>query len=93
MMSLANAARITYGGEVLCCLDQSEVKAVEPFVYRKIQPQNLWNRVRGWFYEVITGTKLCIKSDDVEIQTKISFKDGTWIRLKMPFMEFVNEYC
>jgi hypothetical protein len=34
------------------------------------------------------------KSDaDYEEWTKVSFKDGTWIRLKMPFLEFVDGYC
>ena len=93
MMSLANSARITYRGEVLCCLDQSEVKTVEPFLYRKYQTQNLWDRICGSIYSFITGKQKESRSDDVEVQTKISFKDGTWIRIKMPFMEFVNGYC
>lgn len=91
-MSLANSARITYQGEVLCCFDQTEVKAVEPFRYRKEVQQNLFKRTWCSLCSFVTGNKIDLNKD-VEIHTKVSFNDGTYLILKMPFMEFVNEYC
>ena len=92
-MSMANAVRIKYHGEVLCCLDQAEVKVVEPYVFKKPRPQNLIKRIAVWTRTFLTGRQ-CEKSDaDYEEWTKVTFKDGTWIRLKMPFLEFVDGYC
>lgn len=92
-MSMANSVQIRYRGEVLCCLDQTEVKMVEPFLYRKVQPQNLWKRICGWTIQFLTGKRKAETDAELENWTKISFKDGTWIRIKMPFLEFVNGYC
>lgn len=91
-MSLANSARITYNGEVLCCFDQTEVKAVEPFRYKKEEPHNIFKRVWGSLCYFLTGKKTDL-NQDVDIHTKVSFNDGTYLILKMPFMEFVNAYC
>ena len=92
-MSMANAIQIKYRGEVLCCLDQTEVKAVEPYVYRKYPPQNILKRVYCWTRAFVIGKQPERRECEYEECTKVSFKDGTWIRLKMPFMEFVNAYC
>ena len=92
-MSMANSVRIKYHGEVLCCLDQTEVKAVEPYAFRKYPPQNIVKRVCGWMKTFITGKPADKSECDYEESTKVSFKDGTWIRLRMPFLEFVNAYC
>ena len=91
-MSMANSVQIRYRGEVLCCLDQTEVKAVEPFVFKKYPSQNLFKRTCGWVKTFLTGKppRLDIESEDC---TKVLFKDGTWLRIKMPFLEFVNAYC
>lgn len=92
-MSMANSVRIKYRGEVLCCLDQSEVKAVEPYAFRKYPPQNLLKRVCGWLRTFFTGKSADKSECGYEESTKVSFKDGTCIRLKMPFSEFINGYC
>ena len=92
-MSMANSVRIKYRGEVLCCLDQTEVKAVEPYIVRKYPSQNIFNRICGWARTLITGKPPDRGVCEYEECTKVSFKDGTWIRLKMPFLEFVNGYC
>ena len=92
-MSMANAIRIKYHGETLCCLDQTEVKAVEPYVFRKYPPQNLFKRIVGGIQSFFTG-KLPDRGEfECEEYTKVSFKDGNWILLKMPFLEFINAYC
>lgn len=92
-MSMANSVRIKYHGETLCCLDQTEVKAVEPYVFKKFRPQNVFRRAAVWIHTFITGKPSDKSEVDHEEWTKVSFKDGTWIRLKMPFLEFVNGYC
>jgi hypothetical protein len=92
-MSMANSVQIRYRGEVLCCLDQTEVKMVEPFRFRKDPPQNLWKRICGWTVQFLTGKRKDNPEVDFEDWTKISFKDGSWTRIKMPFLEFVNGYC
>ena len=93
-MSMANSVRIKYHGEVLCCFDQTEVKAVEPYYYVKPpMPQNLFKRAYAWVYAFFTGKKNSLVVPKAECQTKVSFKDGTWLRVQMPFYEFVNEYC
>ena len=90
---MANSVQIRYRGEVLCCLDQTEVKTVEPYRYRKEPPQNLLNRICGMTYQFFTGKRKENPDSDFEDWTKISFKDGSWIRLKIPFLEFINGYC
>ena len=94
---MANAVQIKYHGEVLCCLDQTEVKAVEPYVYCKPPVRNLFQRIGDWTYRFVTGEKTkCMVGDgesEIEPMTKILFKDGTWMKIKIPFMEFVNGYC
>lgn len=92
-MSMANSVRIKYHGEVLCCLDQTEVKAVEPYVLKKARPQNIIRRIAAWTRTFITGRQVDKSDADYEEWTKVLFKDGTWIRLKMPFLEFINGYC
>lgn len=48
-------------------------------------------------YRFVTGKRLQVQIGEhgasCESWTKILFKDGTWMRLKIPFMEFVNGYC
>lgn len=92
-MSMANSFPVKYKGEVLCYLDQTEVKAVEPFLYKKSPPQNIF--CRGWYClkTFLTGKPFVHPKLECETQTKVLFKDGTWIRIKMPFLEFVNAYC
>ena len=90
---MANSIQIKWHGEVLCCLDQTEVKAVEPLTYWKGPPQNLFKRVCGYITSFFTGKPYRCKDSDKEIQTKILFKDGTFLKLKMPFVEFVDGYC
>lgn len=92
-MSMANAIRIKFRGETLCCIDPTEVKAVEPYVFRKYPPQNLIKRVYGWVGSFCTGKLPSRGEFECEESTKVLFKDGTWIRVKMPFLEFVNAYC
>lgn len=92
-MSMANSIQIKYHGEVLCCLDQTEVKAVEPYVFCKPPPRNVFKRIAGCLYSFVTGRKMPIIDPVVDIGTKILFKDGTWMRLKMPFTEYVDAYC
>lgn len=93
-MSLANSVRVTYHGEVLALIDQAEVKAVEPYIYVKPKPLNLFKRVCGWFARFLTGDSQVHHSEDQrETFTKVSFKDGTWARVRMPFHEFVATYC
>lgn len=92
-MSMANSIRIKYHGETLCCLDQAEVKAVEPYVFKKTRPQNICKRLYGWIRTFLTGKQNDKGDAGYEEWTKVLFKDGTWIRLKMPFVEFVDGYC
>ena len=94
---MANSVQIKYHGEVLCCLDQTEVKAVEPYVYCKPPVRNMFQRIGDWTYRFVTGKRTkCIVGDgesEIESMTKILFKDGTWMKIKIPFIEFVNGYC
>ncbi len=91
---MANATRIKYHGQVLCCLDQTEVKAVEPCqAIHRPKPRNILVRASDWLKAFILGEPLNLKEDSDEKYTKIQFKDGTWIQIDMPFVEFVNEYC
>lgn len=90
---MANSIQIKWHGEVLCCLDQTEVKAVEPLAYWKVPPQNLFKRVCGRISSFFTGKAYRCADSEKEIQTKILFKDGTFLKLKMPFVEFVDGYC
>lgn len=94
---MANSVQIKYRGEVLCCLDQTEVKAVEPYVTFKPPIRNVFQRIYDWSYRFVTGKrqKVFIGDDgsSCELWTKIMFKDGTWMRIKMPFMDFVEGYC
>lgn len=96
-MSMANSIQIKYHGETLCCLDQTEVKAVEPYVFCKPPGRNIFQRIGDWMYRFVTGKRLQVQIGEhgasCESWTKILFKDGTWMRLKIPFMEFVNGYC
>lgn len=89
---MANSIPIKYHGETLCCFDQTEVKAVEPYPYYKLASRNLFQRISDWCYSFFTGKKCQDAIESVDICTKILFKDGTWIKIKMPFMEFVDEY-
>lgn len=91
-MSMANSIRIKYRGEVLCCLDPTEVKAVEPSVFRKYPPQNLGKRVWRWATTFFTGKQPEKADYDSEECTKVLFKDGTWLRIKIPFLEFLDGY-
>ena len=90
---MANAIQIRYKGETLCCLDQTEVKAVEPFVYWKPPPQNLFVRICGRVSSLFSGNPYRCKDSDKEEMTKVLFKDGTNMKIRMPFWEFVNAYC
>ena len=90
---MANSIQIKYRGEVLCCLDQTEVKAVEPYSYFKWPPRNLFRRIGDWVFSFFTGRKVQMSAESVEAGTRLLFKDGTCMKLKMPFLEFVNEYC
>ena len=90
---MANSVRIKYHGETLCCLDQTDVKAVEPYVLEKFKPQNVFRRVAVWIRTFIIGKSSDKCVTDCEEWTKVLFKDGTWILVKMPFLEFVNGYC
>lgn len=91
---MANSIRITYHGEVLCCLDPTEVKATEPYLFVKPQAMNVFKRLWRWLYQFLTGkrpkTEDSVRGDS---GTKVLFKDGTWMRLRIPFMEFVDGYC
>ncbi|MBO6031813.1 MAG: hypothetical protein J6Q22_10195 [Prevotella sp.] len=94
---MANAIQIKYHGETLCCLDQTEVKAVEPYVFCKPPVRNVFQRIADIAYRFATGKKRKIIVGDsessCELGTKILFKDGTWMRIKIPFMDFVDAYC
>lgn len=90
---MANLIPIVYKSETLACLDPTQVKAVEPFVIFKSRPsnsrlKNLMTFVRRIFDRKFIPTELSIRED----WTKISFKDGTFIRIKMPFIEFLAAY-
>lgn len=85
-MSLGNSIRIKYKGEVLCCLDPSEVKAVEPFIISPIEERGWLERVRNF----IRGKN--IKREEVSKITKVCYKDGTNTIIKMPFLEFIEDY-
>lgn len=89
-MSLANATRIKYQGEILCCLDQTEVKAVEPYVCRKFPHSNIIKRLWDWIVTIVIRKTRQVQQVDA---TRVWFKDGTSIILKIPFWEFVNEFC
>ena len=91
---MANSVRIQYRGEVLCCLDQCEVKAIEPYVFCKPPIRNVFQRIADWWYRFVTGKKCPVDAcGHTEQGTKILFKDGTWIKIRMPFLEFVHGYC
>ncbi len=92
-MSLANSCRISYKGEVLCCLDQTEVKAVEPYRKVMMRPQNVFERCFRKFISWITGVSQPVLLDTYLSITRIHFKDGTKLEVNMPFMEFINAYC
>ena len=92
-MSMANSIKIKYHGEVLCCFDQTEVKAVEPYSYFKWPPKNIFRRIRDWMYVFLTGKRVQSPAESVEVFTKVMFKDGTYLKIRMPFLEFVNDYC
>ena len=92
-MSMANSVRIKYRGETLCCLDQTEVKAVEPYLFRKSPPQNILKRIMNWGKAFFAGVSPDKGNTDCEEWTKVSFKDGTWLKIKMPFLEFISAYC
>lgn len=90
---MANSIQIRYHGEVLCCLDQTEVKAVEPYSYFKWPPRNLFHRIRDFLFTFFTGKKVQYPAESVEVFTKVMFKDGTFMKIRMPFLEFVSDYC
>lgn len=92
-MSLANSVRITYNKEVLALIDQTEIKAVEPYIYVKPKPLNLWKRMCGGIARFFLGTPIPSDAEATkEIYTKLSFKDGTWTKVRMPFYDFINAY-
>lgn len=95
-MSMANSTPIKYHGEVLCCLDQTEVKAVEPYVSFKPPIRNVFQRIYDWTYRFITGRRTGVfvgeGMSSCDSGTKVLFKDGTWMKIRMPFMEFVDAY-
>ena len=88
---MGNATPIKYKGEVLALVDPTAVKAVEPYFQVKKKPRNLWQRLRGWALQVLFGTNPF--EAEMESYTKLCFKDGTWLKLRMPFYEYINEYC
>lgn len=90
---MANLIPIVYKGETLACLDPTQVKAVEPFVMFKSRPsdsrlKNFMTFVRRIFNRRFIPTELSIRED----WTKISFKDGTFIRIRMPFFDYLAAY-
>ena len=88
---MGNATPIKYRGEVLALVDPTAVKAVEPYVQVRTRPRNLWQRLRGYALKFVFGT--CPVDAETENYTKLCFKDGTWLKLRMPFYEYINEYC
>lgn len=90
---MANSARITYRGEVLCCLDQTEVKAVEPYLFRKPLPRKVYKRIWDGLVAFFTGSQPPLAMSESEEQTRILFKDGSSLIIKIPFYEFINGYC
>ena len=93
---MANSIRVKYHEEVLCCLDQTEVKAVEPYVFCKPPVRNIFQRISDWAYRFITGKRTSVivgsGGSSCESGTKILFKDGTWMKIRMPFTEFIDAY-
>jgi len=88
---MGNTTPIKYKGEVLALVDPTTVKAVEPFIQVRTRPCNLWRRLRGLAHQFLYGTSDMDTTTD--IYTKLCFKDGTWLKVKIPFYEFINEYC
>lgn len=91
-MSMANAIRIKYKGEVLCCLDPTEVRAVDHYLYFKNPPQNVFRRICGWISLFIMGKMKDGQRGEREDYTKVLFKDGSSLLVRMPFLEFINAY-
>lgn len=90
-MSLANSVRIQYKGQTLIELDPTLVKAVKPSTNVTYAPMSLWERIKFNLRKFILGEAFQrIKSS--EATTKILFKDGTFEKIKMPFLEFMEEY-
>ena len=70
---------------------------MEPYVFFKQPIRNVLQRIGDLIYRFVTGKRMQVligeNGASFESGTKILFKDGTWMRLKIPFMEFVNGYC
>lgn len=90
-MGLGNAIPIRYHGEVLAVVDPAEIHSVEPYSYTRTMPTLLHRRVWEWMQKVWLGRS----TGEVKREqwTKIAFKDGTWVKVRMPFIEFVSAYC
>ena len=89
---MGNNVRITYRGEVLATIDPTQVKSVEPYVYCIYKPQNLKQRIVAGLRKFFTGRITDFEGDRFTY-TKVSFRDGTFIKIRMPFYDFINEYC
>lgn len=93
-MALCNSIKIAFRGETLAYIDPAEIKAVEPYHSYKPMSISLPKRVTGWLFRwwkgEASGEKLY---ESFESLTKITFRDGTWMKIRMPFYEFVNAYC
>lgn len=90
---MANQVHIRYHGETLCSIDPSEVKSVEPYSFKKIKPQNIFKRIYEKVVVFLKGSLPKQSQNDYEEWTRISFRDGTWIRVKIPFLEFIEGYA
>ena len=89
-MSLGNSVKISYKGESLAYIDPAEVKSVEPYITFKPNPRNLFMRLCGFFSSLWTGKKQ--PQGEKECWTKITFRDGTWVKVRIPFWEFEQQY-
>lgn len=89
-MSLGNSIKIAYRGESLAYIDPTEVKSVEPYITYKPNPHSLLKKWWGGFVSLWRCHKQF--QGEKEYWTKIAFKDGTWVKVKIPFWEFEQLY-
>lgn len=86
MNVIGNTIPIKRDGETLACIDPLRVEAVIPDVAEKpSRNESLMEKMSSFF----RGDKVgggAVKA------TRIIFKDGTSVRLEMPFSDFVNAY-
>lgn len=82
---MGNTIPIKYHGETLACIDPSQVEAVVPWVFYKERRFGIFDRIANFIKRV--------HLQDERIQaTKVMFKDGSSIKISIPFFDFINLY-